>query len=275
MGTHSDASVAAGAQLGENVHIGQGCIIGPKVKIGAGSYLHPRVIVDGETSIGTGCEIFPYAVLGTKPQDKKLKPGQCGGPLVIGDDNIIREHVTIQGGTTFGAGITQVGNHNMLLAGAHIGHDASVGNHVVFTNSAMAAGHSIVEDHVILGAMVGIHQFARVGTWAMVGAGSMLSLDAPPFSLVQGDRARLVAVNVIGMRRGGFSADQRDVIKRVFRILFWDQGLKNERIVNARRFAAGDELALSVIDFIENTKRGVLAPRARLRNRDETPLLDN
>ncbi|MHC5065282.1 MAG: acyl-ACP--UDP-N-acetylglucosamine O-acyltransferase [Planctomycetota bacterium] len=275
MGTHSDASVAADAQLGENVHVGQGCIIGPGVKIGAGSYLHPRVIVEGETSIGEDCEIFPYAVLGTKPQDKKLQPGQTGGPLVIGDRNVIREHVTIQGGTTFGSGVTMVGNNNMLLAGSHIGHDATVGNHVVFTNSAMAAGHSIVEDHVILGAMVGIHQFARVGTWAMVGAGSMLSLDAPPFSLVQGDRARLVAVNVIGMRRGGFSADQREVIKRVFRILFWDQGLKKDRIAHARKYAGADKMALEVIDFVENTKRGVLAPRARLRYRDETPLLEN
>ncbi len=268
MEIHPDARVAAGAELAEGVHIGAGCIIGSKVRIGAGSFLHPRVIIEGDTSIGEECEIFPYAVLGTKPQDKKLELGKEGGPLIIGDRNIIREHVTIQGGTKFGTGLTRVGNENMLLAGSHIGHDASVGNEVVFTNGAMAAGHSMVDDRAILGAMVGIHQFARVGKWAMIGAGSMLSMDAPPFALVQGDRARLVAVNVIGMRRGGFSADERRSIKQVYKILFWGKGLRQERLTNARVFADGNSLALEVIDFVGSTKRGVLAPRGRNFIRD-------
>lgn len=270
MEIHPDARVAAGAELGQGVHIGLGCIIGSKVRIGSGCFLHPRVIVEGTTSIGEGCEIFPYAVLGTKPQDKKLELGKQGGPLVIGDRNIIREHVTIQGGTKFGSGLTKVGDDNMLLAGSHIGHDASVGNDVVFTNGAMAAGHSMVDDRAILGAMVGIHQFARVGKWAMIGAGSMLSLDAPPFALVQGDRARLVAVNVIGMRRGGFSTDDRKVIKQIYKILFWGQGLRQERLTKAREFADGNSLALEVVDFVESTKRGVLAPRGRNSTRDES-----
>lgn len=270
MEIHPDARVADGVELGKGVHIGDGCIIGTKVRIGAGSFLHPRVIIEGDTSIGEGCEIFPYAVLGTKPQDKKLELGKKGGPLIIGDRNIIREHVTIQGGTKFGTGLTKVGNDNMLLAGSHIGHDASVGNDVVFTNGAMAAGHSQVDDHAILGAMVGIHQFARVGKLAMIGAGSMLSLDAPPFALVQGDRARLVAVNAIGMRRAGFTAEERRLIKRVYKILFWSEGLRQARLTKAREFADGNSLALQVIDFVETTQRGVLAPRGRSSTRDDS-----
>src|SRR5690606_18298387 len=139
-----------------------------------------HVVIDGDTWVGEDCELFPFCSVGTTPQDKKLKSTGEPARLRIGNNNRIREHVTIHGGTPFGGGTTTVGNDNMLLVGAHIGHDATVGSNVVFTNGAMAAGHTEIGDRAILGAMVGIHQFARVGKLAMVGAGAMVSHDAPP-----------------------------------------------------------------------------------------------
>lgn len=260
---HPTATIEDGAILPEDSFIGAGSFIGREVRLGRGCHVHQNVVIDGETTIGEECEIFPFAVLGVKPQDKKLKPGDSGGRLLIGSHNVIREHVTIHGGTPYGSGITTVGDHNMLLVGCHIGHDVTVGDYTVFTNGAMVAGHCRIEDHVILGAMVGIHQHARVGAWAMIGAGSMLSLDAPPFSLVQGDRARLISVNVIGMKRGGFTEEQKRRIKKVYRILFWRDGQKSQRLSAAREYAGDDPLCAQIIDFVDSTTRGVLAPREK------------
>jgi UDP-N-acetylglucosamine acyltransferase len=269
-GVHPTAIVAEGAELGERVQIGPGCVIGPRVRLGDGCRLHAHVVIDGDTHIGRECQIFPFAVLGTQPQDKKLSVDDPGGQLRIGDRNRIREHVTIHGGTPFGTGVTVLGDDNLMLVGSHVGHDAWIGSHVVFTNGAMAAGHCEIQDHVILGAMVGVHQFTRVGAYAMIGAGSMLSHDAPPFALTQGDRARLVGVNLVGLRRSGHSAEQSMLIKRVFRLLFWRDGVLSERMASARSFAAGNPLAQSVIDFVAASKRGVCATRGRLGPGDET-----
>ena len=180
---HTTAVVADGAVLAEGVEIGPYCVIGPRAHLGHNCRLHSHVVIQGDTSLGADCELFPFAVLGTRPQDKKLRPEDASGALRIGSDNVIREHVTIHGGTAPGPGVTTIGDHNMFLAACHIGHDAKIGNEVVFTNAAMAAGHTVVGDRTVLGAMVGIHQFARVGALAMIGAGAMLSHDAPPFAL--------------------------------------------------------------------------------------------
>jgi UDP-N-acetylglucosamine acyltransferase len=222
------------------------------------------VVVDGDTWLGTDCEVFPFAVVGTMPQDKKLKGGEPPGRLRIGNHNRIREHATIHGGTVHGTGITSIGDHNMLLVGCHIGHDATVGNHVVFTNGAMAAGHTVIGDRAILGAMVGVHQFARVGNLAMIGAGAMLSHDAPPYALVQGDRARLVGVNLVGMQRNGLGGEPAAVVKRVYRLLFWRPGNLVEKMDFIRGTALGrDELCRSILDFVASSRRGVCMPRER------------
>lgn len=264
MGVHPTAVVAQGAELGTDVEIGPYCIVGAQVRLGDRTRLHSHVVVDGDTWIGADCEIYPHAVVGTLPQDKKLKAGDRGGRLRIGANNRIREHVTIHGGTAHGTGTTTIGDNNMLLVGCHIGHDATVGSNVVFTNGAMAAGHTWVGDRAILGAMVGVHQFARVGTLAMIGAGAMLSHDAPPFALVQGDRARLIGVNLVGLHRGGFSAEQAAVVKRVYRLLFWRHGNLAEKMDFIRTTALGrDDLCRSILDFVAGSKRGVCMPRGR------------
>jgi UDP-N-acetylglucosamine acyltransferase len=262
MGIHPTAVVAPGAELGEAVEIGPYSVVGPHVRIGARTRLQSHVIVQGDTWIGSDCDVFPFAVLGTMPQDKKLGDGETEGRLRIGTHNRIREHVTIHGGTAFGSGVTTIGDHNMLLVGCHIGHDASVGNRVVFTNGAMAAGHTSIEDGAILGAMVGVHQFARVGALAMVGAGSMLSHDAPPFALVQGDRARLVGVNLVGLHRNGFNEEQTAVVKRVYRLLFWRVGILAEKLEFVRRSSLGaEDICRRIVQFVEGSRRGICMPR--------------
>jgi UDP-N-acetylglucosamine acyltransferase len=276
-GVHPTAHVADGAILGADVSIGPGCVVGPHTRIGDGTILHANVVVEGDTHVGPGCELFPFVVIGVRPQDKKLRTdaaalreqgwldseGQWLGKLRIGADNELREHVTLHGGTPFGCGRTTIGDRNMFLAGSHVGHDSTVGNDCVFTNGAMAAGHCTIHDRAILGAMAGVHQFARVGRYAMIGAGSMVSQDAPPFGLVQGDRARLIAVNLIGLKRSGFPPEDVAVIKRVFRKLFWRSGSLEDRIAQARAFADGHALGEEILQFVEASERGVCAPRGR------------
>ena len=282
-GIHPTAQIDPAAELGAGVTVGAGCVVGPRVRIGDGCVLHAHALVEGETEIGPNCSIYPFTVLGFPPQDKKMRrdvgaltrerwiddDSRWLGKLRIGADNEIREHVTMQGGTPWGVGETRIGDGNMFLAGSHVGHDSTVGSHCVFTNGAMAAGHSVIQDHAILGAMVGVHQFARVGRFAMIGAGSMLSHDAPPFSLVQGDRARLVALNLIGLRRSGFGVEQIALLKRTYRLLFWRSGLLEERIAHARELGGGNPLVEEILEFVERSGRGVCTPRGRVAPGDE------
>jgi UDP-N-acetylglucosamine acyltransferase len=263
MGIHPTAIVAAGAKIGLDVEVGPYCTVGPRVQLGARTRLISHVVVDGDTWLGEDNEVYPFATIGCNPQDKKLKVGDPAGKLRIGGHNRIREHVTIHGGTSFGGGTTSIGDHNMLLVGAHIGHDATVGSYVVFTNGAMAAGHTSIGDRAILGAMVGIHQFARVGKLAMIGAGAMVSHDAPPFSMVQGDRAKLVAVNLVGMQRAGYAPEQKALVKRIFRLLFWRAGTLHQRLEFVRSsMLFRDPIGREIVEFVAGSKRGVCSPRS-------------
>lgn len=263
MRIHPTAIIADGAQLGADVSIGPYCTVGPRVRLGDRCKLQSHVVIDGDTWLGDDCDLYPFVTLGVRPQDKKLIAGEVDSKLRIGSNNVFRESVTLHGGTPHGSGTTTVGNHNMFLVGSHVGHDATVGNGIVFTNGSMAAGHVTIEDRSILGAMVGVHQFARVGKLAMVGAGARLSRDAPPFSLVQGDRARLVGINVIGMRRAGLTGDDITDVKRVFRILFWGGGLLPQRLEHAQAELGHVPHAHAVIEFVRHSRRGVCMPRSR------------
>lgn len=263
MGIHSTAIVAPGAELGPDVEIGPYCMVGPRVRLGARTRLVGHVVIDGDTWLGEDNELFPFCSIGCHPQDKKLRATDRAGRLRVGSHNRIRESVTIHGGTPFGGGETTVGDHNMLLVGAHIGHDAQVGSHVVFTNGAMTAGHTSIGDRAILGAMVGIHQFARVGKLAMIGAGAMVSHDAPPFAMVQGDRAKLVAVNLVGLQRNGYTAEQKALVKRVFRLLFWRAGTLHQRLEFIRGSSLHrDPICREIVDFVAESRRGVCSTRS-------------
>jgi UDP-N-acetylglucosamine acyltransferase len=262
MNSHRTAVIADGAEIGREVEIGPFCVIGPRVRIADHCRLHSHVVVDGDTWLGEGCEVYPFAVIGKVAQDKKLAGDADGGQLRIGPHNLIREHVTLHGGTPFGGGLTSIGEHNMFLAGSHVGHDSTVGSHVVFTNGAMIAGHTRIADRAILGAMVGVHQFARVGRLAMVGGGSKASRDVPPFAMTQGDRARLVGVNLIGLKRNGFTPEQVALVKRMFRLLFWRPGPLATRIERTRDELGDGPLVQEMLVFLADSRRGLCVPRS-------------
>jgi len=266
MSIHPTAQVADGAELGQDVEIGPFSVVGPLVRLGDRCRLGSHVVVEGDTVVGADTQIYSFAVLGEFPQDKKLRAAgdRYVGRLRIGERNSIREHATIHGGTPFGNGVTTIGNDNMFLIGSHVGHDSTVGNGAVFTNGAMAAGHTVIGDRVILGAMVGVHQFARIGEMAMVGAGSMLSHDAPPYALLQGDRARLIGVNLIGLKRNDVPDEHAAAIKRAFRMLFWRRGRLDERLAAVRQTElAQDPKVQKILKFVAETRRGVCMPRGR------------
>lgn len=275
MRVHPTAIVHDGAELGEDVEIGPFCSIGPRVRLGARTRLIGHCTVDGDTVLGEDCEVFPFTAIGMRAQDKKILPKDTSGRLVIGSRNIFRESVTIHTGTPFGGGVTIIGDDCMFLATSHVGHDSKVGNRVIFTNGAMIAGHSLVSDRAILGAMVGLHQFARIGELAMIGAGAMVARDAPPFALVQGDRARIIGVNLIGMKRANYTEEQITAVKRLYRMLFWRSNPFGERVALARATFPREPLVQHVLKFVSESKRGICVARGRFEAEMSEELAEN
>lgn len=203
---HPTAIVAKEAELDPSVEVGPWCTIGPKVKIGKGTKLISHVVIEGRTTLGEGNVIFPFAVLGAAPQDLKYKGEDT--ELILGNNNRIRESVTLNLGTVQGGGKTVVGNDCLLMAYTHLGHDCMLGNHVIIANCGALAGHVTVEDYAILGGMTAVTQFARLGAHCYIGGQSGLERDVPPFTITQGNRPATVrGTNIVGLRRRGVEAD--------------------------------------------------------------------
>jgi len=254
MPIHSTAIVDSAASLGD-VNIGPYAVIGPGVTLRDGVDVGPLAVIQGETEVGADCRIHSHAVIGGDPQD--LKYGGEATRLLIGERNTFRENVTINRGTVQGGGVTTIGSDNLFMACAHVGHDSQIGNHCVFANSVALGGHVVVQDHAVLGGMAGVHQHARIGQFAMLGAGAIASQDVPPFSIAQGDRARLYGLNIIGLRRGGFETDTIAELRNAYRELF-DKGvpirIAVERIKEAQ---GGVSQVTDLVRFIENSQRGI------------------
>jgi UDP-N-acetylglucosamine acyltransferase len=251
---HPSAVVEPGAKIAGDVVIGACAVVGPEVELAAGVELRPHAHVCGRTTVGEGTRIFPFAVVGEEPQDKSFT-GETT-QLLVGRDNVIREHATIHVGTRKGGGCTRIGDDNFIMNGVHIGHDTEIGSHTIVASHCALGGHVLVEDYAVIGGLSGIHQFARIGESVMVAAMSALSKDAPPFSLVAGQRARVSGVNAVGLRRRGFSAEARAEIKHAFHILFNSKLRLEPALERARaeRFEC-DEVA-RLLHFLENSKRG-------------------
>ena len=252
---HPSAVVAPGAELGEGVRVEAFAVIGPHVRIGAGGWVGPHAVVEGRTTLGARVRIFQFASVGAVPQDLKYR----GEPstLEMGDDNVIREYVTLQPGTAGGGMVTRVGGGCLFMGSAHIGHDCIVGNNVILANGAALAGHVQVGDYAIIGALAGVHQFVRVGESALCAAGAMVSLDVPPFCIAAGDRARLFGLNSVGLRRRGMPAETRAAVKHAYRVLF--QGSRGWRgALSAVRATSGSipEVA-RLLEFLETSRRGL------------------
>ncbi len=251
-------AIVSSSEIGEGTQIGAYSIIGENVKIGAGCKIAPHVVIEGRTSIGDNCEVFQFASLGVKPQDLKFKNEPS--TLQIGNNNVIREGVTMSPGTSHGLMKTVIGDNNLFMVGSHVAHDCVVGNNNVFANIATLAGHVEIGNNVILGGLIAIHQFVRVGDFAILSGGTMAVLDILPYSIAQGDRCKLRGVNKIALQRASFKEEEISDIKKVFRILY-SSGSKLEVLV--KKIKEKDESLLEksyirkILDFISSTSRGI------------------
>lgn len=231
-------------------------VIGPDVRIGPETTVGPYAVLEGITAIGARNQIFQFASLGAAPQDLKYR----GEPsrLEIGDRNRIREFTTVHRGTEGGGMVTRVGNGVLLMNYVHIAHDCQIGDHSIIANSTEIAGHCVLEEWVVTAGMCGIHQFTRVGAHAMVAAGSTLTQDVPPYSMVAGDRARLVGVNTVGLERRGFSPETIAALKAAFRTLFYGKFLREEAIRQVLEEGGQFPEVRRLIDFLNSSERGVV-----------------
>ena len=264
---HPTAIVDPAAQLADDVTIGPFYSVGPNVTLGAGTQLDHGAYVGGRTTLGRNNRLFPYAVLGCQPQDKKYD----GEPteLRLGDDNVIREHVTIHIGTEGGGGVTRLGSRNLLMAGTHVGHDCQIGDDCILANTTGLAGHVVLEDWVILGGQTGIHQFVRVGAHSMTSGGSKVGKDIPPFTMAQGYPARLRGLNLVGLKRRGFADDQIKQLRQAYRAMFFGvEGTFDEVLERVRGEFAEVPAVQQFLTFLaeaQSSDRGFLRP---LRNED-------
>ena len=253
---HSTAVVSPEAEIGDDVTVGPYCRIGPRVKIGKRCRFESHIVVEGPTQIGDDNHFYPFGTIGLQPQDLKFKGEETF--LTVGNHNVFREYVNVHRGTKGGGGHTRIGNHNYLMAYAHVGHDSVLGNHIILANAATLAGHVIIEDHATVGAFSGVHQFCRVGAHGYVGGYSVVTKDVLPYSKTVSERdTHAYGPNILGLERKGFSSDQIRNIKAAFRLLLQSK-LNTTQAVEAIKAKLKSPEVQVIVDFIETTDRGVI-----------------
>jgi UDP-N-acetylglucosamine acyltransferase len=252
---HPTAIIDPDAELDRDVEVGPYCVIGAGVKIGRGCKIHAHAVIQGRTIMGEENFVFSFAAIGSVPQDLKYR----GEPseLIIGNRNIIREYVSLNPGTAGGGMTTRVGDQNLLMMHCHIAHDCMIGNRNVIANGATLGGHVVIEDFVIVGGLVGIHQFVRIGTGAILGAGSMVSKDVPPYCNATGDRARLRGLNLEGLKRRGFDNAVIEAIHKAYRIAFQSKLSKAAALTKIREDVPSIPEIEKFVSFIAESQRGV------------------
>ncbi len=254
------AVIADGAQISESAEIGHFCVVGKDAVIAGGVKLHSHVVVEGKTTIGENTEIFPFTSLGHIPQDKKFAGEQCR--LEIGKSNMIRENVTMNPGTAGDNCLTRVGDNNLFMVGSHVAHDCIVGNNVIFANNATLAGHCHVEDFAIMGGLSAVHQFVRIGENAFVGGMTGVENDVIPFGMVMGNRASLVGLNIVGLRRRNMEKDKIQTLRKAYRMMFSQEGTLKERVEDVDKMFGDDEGVRQIIDFIrDESSRSLCTPK--------------
>lgn len=256
---HASSIVEDGAQIGPEVEIGPFCTVGPNVRLAKGVVVQSHAVLTGDTEIGEGTTIFPFASIGQIPQDLKFQGEHTR--LIIGARCRIREGVTMNTGTSGGGGITRVGDDCLFMTGAHVGHDALVGNRVIMANQSALAGHVIVEDDVIIGGLSGIHQFVRLGHGAIIGAVTMVAKDVIPYGLVQAPRGGLDGLNLVGLKRRGVARSDITALRAAYQMLAQGEGAFMDR---TRRLAeeTESEYVRQITDFIlSETDRSFLTPQ--------------
>ena len=258
---HPSSIIERGAEIGENVRIGPFCHLGPKIQLGDNSLLHANVVIAGNTTIGSKAEIFPFVSLGHEPQDLKFS-GETS-TLTIGKNNKLREYVTMNPGTSGGGMMTRVGDNCLFMVGAHVAHDCDVGDNIIMANNATLAGHVSLGDYSIIGGLSAVHQFVRVGHHAMVGGMTGVEFDVIPFGQVQGDRAFLSGLNLVGLKRGNFSKDKIRGLRTAYRMLFADEGTAAERVEDVAVQFSSEPAIMEIVDFMRaNSQRGITQPKS-------------
>ena len=255
MNVHPSSIIAPKAVVPGSCTIGPFCTIGPEVVLGENCHLISHVVIDGRTRMGARNTIYPFASIGVAPQDLKYR----GEPTetIIGDDNTIRENVTISRGTVGGGGVTRLGSHCLLMTCAHIGHDSIVGDHCIMANAATLAGHVIIEDYVSLGAFCPVHQHCIVGKYSFIGGGTIVTQDVLPFSLTSSKREnRAFGINKVGLQRRGFSPGRLQTLQKAFRLLLASK-LNTTQALEKLKELEGNDVAL-LVDFLERSERGVI-----------------
>ena len=257
---HSTAVVEAGATLEAGVRIGPYSIIGSDVTLREGVTVEGHAVVAGRTTIGPNTRIFPFASVGMPPQDLKY----AGEPteLVIGANNIIREHVTMNPGTEGGGKLTRTGDNCLIMIGSHVAHDCLIGDNVILVNSVTLGGHVEIQDHAIVGGMSAVHQFVRIGRHAMVGGMSGVENDVIPYGAVMGNRAFLSGLNIVGLKRRGFAREDIHKLRNAYRLLFAQEGTQQERLSDVAEMFADNALVMDIVDFIRaNSQRALCQPK--------------
>lgn len=257
---HQTAIIEDGAKIGEDVTIGPYSIIGGEVELGNGVEIISHAVVQGRTTVGENTRIFPFASIGHQPQDLKYAGEKSG--LIIGANNVIREHVTMNPGTEGGGMITRIGDDCLFMVGAHVAHDCQIGDNVILVNNATLAGHVIVEEWAIIGGLSAVHQFARIGKHAMVGGMTGVTDDVIPYGSVIGNRARLSGLNIIGLKRRNFSRDVIHDIRKAYRLIFAEEGTLSERLHDVGELFPDNEPVMEIVNFIKtDSSRSICQPQ--------------
>ncbi len=259
MNIHPTAIIDPGAELDSSVKVGPYVIIEKGVKIGRDTLIKPHSVISGPTTIGSGNVIGPFATVGAPPQDLKYKGEDT--ELVVGDNNQIREYVSIHRGTVTDKGITTVGSGNLLMGYVHVAHDCVIGNSAILANAATLAGHVQIEDHAIIGGLVAVHQFIRIGSYSYIGGLSGISKDVPPFVIVSGARKymRVSGINKVGLRRCGFDKDTLKKLDKAYKIIFMNPDILLQDVLEQAAAEITDcEPVNHLINFFRTSKHGVI-----------------
>jgi UDP-N-acetylglucosamine acyltransferase len=256
MPIHSTAVIDPSAKIPESCKIGPYCLVGANVELGENCELMSHVVIHGPTKIGSNNRFFPFAAIGIEPQDISYK----GDPtrLEIGDNNVIREYVTINRGTVKGGGITRIGSHILIMAYSHIGHDCQIGDHAMLVNAATLAGHVTVEDWAVVGALCPVHQFVRIGAHSYIGGGTTITQDVLPFSMTSAERdVHAFGLNKVGLQRRGFSEERIKKLHRAYRYLLAAKLNTTQAVEKMKATEPSDDVKY-LVDFIEKSERGIL-----------------
>jgi len=245
---HATALVDPAARLGDDVEIGPYCTVGPDVVIGPRTRLQSHVNIEGRTEIGADCAFHPFAVIGGPPQHAGHKGDATR--LVIGDRNLVRENVTMNVGSSLGLGVTTVGSDCTFYAGAHVAHDCTLGDHVLMVNQATLGGHVRLGDHAIVAGLAAVHQNGRVGRYAFVGGLAAVVADVIPYGIAWGNHAHLEGLNLVGLKRRGFSREQIRTLRGAYQVLFADKGAFRDRVAQTAEAYADMPEVMEVVDFI-------------------------